>query len=350
MNMIGNVIIGQSLAIEKLLSQIRNVARNPNVTVLVTGESGTGKELVARMLHSLGDQAHQPFVDVNCGAIPEALLESELFGYMKGAFTGATDHKKGLFELADGGTIFLDEIGDTTPAFQVKLLKAVENKRFRRIGGIQDVTVSTRIIAATNVDLLQAVQEDKFREDLYYRLNVCELRVPPLRVRGEDILLLAEHFVLQAKKQYNRQVIGLSDKAQTEVMTYRWPGNVRQLKNAIHRAILTTDGRFIEPEHLSLHRPRDGRAPKQESSGAATPAEVDLNALSYFDIPDEGISLEDVERKLLLGALRKAGGNLSKAARLVKISRGKLRYRLEKLNIESRDAMALTAVQLLEDE
>ncbi len=348
MNMIGNVIIGESPAIEKLLTEIRNIARNPNVTVLVTGESGTGKELVARMLHGQGEQAHQPFVDVNCGAIPEALLESELFGYMKGAFTGATDQKKGLFELADGGTIFLDEIGDTTPSFQVKLLKAVENKRFRRIGGIQDVVVSTRIIAATNVDLLKAVQEEKFREDLYYRLNVCELRVPPLRERGDDIVLLCEHFILQANKQYNRQVVGLSREAEEQVLTYRWPGNVRQLKNAVHRAILTTDGRFIDPEHLALHRSRDRRPQREKSASPTTPATLDLNTLSYFDIPDEGVSLEDVERKLLLGALRKASGNLSKAARLVKISRGKLRYRLEKLNIEPRDAMALTAVQLLE--
>nr|NIS38174.1 AAA domain-containing protein [Candidatus Saccharibacteria bacterium]NIV71550.1 AAA domain-containing protein [Calditrichia bacterium]NIW78965.1 AAA domain-containing protein [Calditrichia bacterium] len=204
-----HVIIGNSPQIKKVIASAKKIAKSSTITTLITGESGTGKELVARLIHGLGTYATQPFMDINCGAIPEKLLESELFGYEKGAFTGADRQKKGLFEMGNGGTIFLDEIGNTTANFQIKLLKAVENKRFRRVGGLEEINISTRIIAATNVDLYEAVKVGKFREDLYYRLNVCQIFVPPLRERGEDAVILAEHFIDHFNRQYNRNVKGL---------------------------------------------------------------------------------------------------------------------------------------------
>ncbi len=331
-NRFEEAIVGESPQIKKVISDAKKIAENPMITTLIVGESGTGKELVARLIHHIGTYASQPFIDINCGAIPESLLESELFGYEKGAFTGAHSQKKGLFELANGGTIFLDEIGNTSLNFQVKLLKAVENKRFRRVGGVKEVQVSTRIIAATNIDLYDAVKVKKFREDLYYRLNVCQITVPPLRERENDALILANHFIRNFNHEFDRHIQGLTPAAEELIQTYPWPGNVRQLKNAIERAVLIETDEWIEAHHLlrKSELNRSNPTPK-----ATMPLHITEQGIR-FDFPTNGISLEEVERQLILTALRKTEGNLSKTARLLKISRGKLRYRLEKLKIDPR--------------
>ena len=323
-------IIGESPQIKEVINQTRKIADSTSITTLIMGASGTGKELVARLLHNLSSFANQPFIDINCGAIPESLLESELFGYEKGAFTGAHMRKQGLFELANGGTIFLDEIGNTTANFQMMLLKAVENKKFRRIGGLKEVKISTRIIAATNVDLQKAVKESKFREDLYYRLNVFQIQIPPLREREKDILVLADYFINHFNHEYDRQVKGLSPSAKKLLFNYSWPGNVRQLKNSLERAILVETDDWIESEHFSLDSDRKP-VKKQESVKQEAPKPV--YTFNRFEIPDEGISLEEVERDIIMSALNKANGNLSQTARLLRMNRGKLRYRLDKLDI-----------------
>ncbi|MFZ0390738.1 MAG: sigma-54 dependent transcriptional regulator [Calditrichia bacterium] len=325
-------LIGESPQIRQVIESSRKIAGSSSLTVLIYGESGTGKEVIARLIHEMSHFAQQPFVDLNCGAIPENLLESELFGYEKGAFTGAYKSKPGLFELARGGTIFLDEIGNTTANFQIKLLKIVENKTFRRIGGVQELSVSTRIIAATNVDLYDAVRRGKFREDLYYRLNVFQIQLPPLRKRNTDCLLLADHFIHHFNREYGRDIKGLSPSAAALIKRYPWPGNIRQLKNAIERAVLVESDEWVEAEDLSLDF---ARAPVQNAPPLNPNPEKQAVNFNKFFIPPEGIALDEVERDLILSALDQAGGNLSQAARLLKISRGKLRYRLEKQGIRS---------------
>ena len=323
-------IIGQSPQIKKVIATAKKIASSSSITTLIFGESGTGKEIVARLIHSLSASSIQPFVDINCGAIPETLLESELFGYEKGAFTGAHMRKQGLFELAHGGTIFLDEIGNTTLNFQIKLLKAVENKRFRRISGIDEVRISTRIIAATNIDLKKAVDDGKFREDLYYRLNVCQIFIPPLRERGDDVLTFAESFVDYFNREYDRQVKGLATSAIQLIKEYPWPGNIRQLKNAIERAVLVECDDWIEAEHFLLDSERDRQNAPQNNDPKVTQG---VTQFIKYELPAEGISLEDIERNIILSAMEKANGNISQAARLLKINRGKLRYRLERLGV-----------------
>jgi two-component system, NtrC family, response regulator AtoC len=367
-------LIGHSPQIKAVLDDIEQIAGSIAATTLIIGDSGTGKELVARMIHHSSPLADQPFIDINCGAIPESLLESELFGYEKGAFTGAQMRKKGLFELANGGTIFLDEIGNTTESFQMKLLKIVEYKSFRRIGGADEVHVSTRVIAATNIDLQQAVQQGKFREDLYYRLNVFQIRIPPLRERGKDILLLAEHFLQHFRNVYHRPVKGLAPSAQQLLLNYAWPGNVRQLKNAIERAIIQVNDEWLHAEHFRLDVVRQPQQPAtylsaEKSPQASLQSGVEISPaypayqsrpatastqagqpstdhpikspFNRVSIPDDGIALETFERDIILSAIEKADGNLSKAARLLRISRGKLRYRLERLNISQREVIAI---------
>lgn len=325
-------LIGQSPAMQKVLSTVRKISKSSSLTILITGESGTGKELIARLIHDSSHFSHQPFVDINCGAIPENLLESELFGYEKGAFTGAYRRKQGLFELANGGTIFLDEIGETSLNFQVKLLKVVENKSFRRIGGVEDMSVSTRIVAATNIDLSQAVKQKKFRQDLYYRLNVYEIQLPPLRKRDDDVILLANYFIKQFNQEYDRQIKGLAPSAIALIKSYPWPGNIRQLKNAIERAVLVESDEWIEDDDLALDLSRGILPATKERTAKPDQQRIEFNR---FHIPPEGISLEEVERDVILSAIELSQGNLSQAARLLRINRGKLRYRLEKLGINS---------------
>jgi len=323
-------LIGKSPAINKVVTTAQKIANNSSLTTLITGESGTGKEVIARLIHSASTSVKQPFVDINCGAIPENLLESELFGYEKGAFTGANNRKQGLFELANGGTIFLDEIGNIPTNIQAKLLKVVESKRFRRINGLEEIKVSTRIIAATNVNLEEAVRDGNFREDLYYRLNVYQINLPPLRERGGDSVILAQHFIESFNQEYDRTIQGLAPSAKEFIQNYYWPGNIRELKNAIERAVLVESEEWVEADDLSV----DSEQAKPSARVNDTPkvTTVDLN-FSDFEIPDEGIPLEEIERNIILSALEKADGNISKAARLLRINRGKFRYRLERLGL-----------------
>lgn len=340
-----NTIIGESKAIKSVKILAKKIAHSSTNTTLIIGESGTGKELVARLIHNLSPHASQPFVDINCGAIPETLLESELFGYEKGAFTGANNQKMGFFELANGGTIFLDEIGNTTPNFQVKLLKAVENKRFRRIGGTEEINVSTRILAATNQDLLELVKMDKFREDLYYRLSVYQITIPPLRDRDRDVLVIGEHLRDYFNREYNRDIKGFTPAAKDFLLEYRWPGNVRQLKNSIERAGLVDKDGWLGVEDLYLDFGRNQQSAEVEKETNSN-NDNDIAVLSddkKIEISPEGISLELLERNVIFSALEQTNGNMSKTARLLKIKRGKLRYRLEKLGISMKEIYELKA-------
>ncbi|GAB4333165.1 MAG: hypothetical protein Kow0037_11360 [Calditrichia bacterium] len=336
-NLFEDLIVGESPIMQSIIETAKKIAGSQTSTVLIVGESGTGKEILARYIHKLSHYSQQPFVDINCGAIPENLLESELFGHEKGAFTGAYKAKPGLFELAHGGTIFLDEINSTSFNFQVKLLKIVENKTFRRIGGLEEKKVSTRIIAASNSDLERLVREGTFREDLFYRLNVYQIKIPPLRKRGEDIILLAEKFIEHYNKEYQRKVKGLAPSAKRLIMGYPWPGNVRQLKNAIERAVLVESDEWIEAEDLNLSL---SNAPYLIPKEALEKNDI-IHYVETAEFPPGGVSLEEVERALIQNALKKSNGNLSKAARLLQINRGKLRYRLEKLGITQMDILKL---------
>lgn len=310
-------MVGKSKGMLRVYSLIRKVAET-SANILILGESGTGKELVARSIHENSPRKARPFVVINCGGIPETLLESELFGYMKGSFSGAYSDKPGLFEHAQGGTVFLDEIGELSPFLQVKLLRVVQEKTFRRIGGAEDITVNARIISATNQDLEAKVAAREFREDLFYRLNVIPLRIPPLRERREDIPLLAGYFIEKYTKELGRSVQKISDYALELLMKYPFPGNVRELENIIERSVAMETSAIILPESLVL-----------PGSGFDDPAGGPPESF-----PDEGVDLnrllERYEARLIEGALQKAGGSKSRAARLLKITADSLRYRMEK--------------------
>lgn len=324
-NAVFSNIIGDHQSMQEVFQLVERISQSDMATVFIRGESGTGKELIARAIHENSSNADQPFVEINCAALPDHLLESELFGYEKGAFTDAKRTKKGLLELADKGTFFLDEIGDLNVRLQIKLVKALEEKVFRRVGGTQDINVSMRIMAATNRDVEQAVQIGAFREDLYFRLNVLSLTLPPLRERGEDVLLIADHFRQQFNEEHGCAIRGFSPEAQSKLRNYDWPGNVRELKNAIERAVLLGQNGKISPDELVL-----GRASIQ--SGFAIEKSSDGISVT---IPDNGISLEAVERAFLEKSLQMAAGNKSKAARLLGLTRETLRYRLRKFGIEN---------------
>jgi two-component system response regulator PilR (NtrC family) len=299
-----------------LVSQVADSRAN----VLITGESGTGKEMVARAIHEMSERRDGPFIVVNCAAIPENLLESELFGHVRGAFTGALHNKEGLFELADGGTLFLDEVGDLPLPLQVKVLRAIQDKSFRRVGGTNDQRVDARIVSATNRRLEEAVAQGRFREDLYYRLNVIEIPLPPLRERKDDVALLVDHFIAKYARELGKDVKGISDEALARLVAYRFPGNVRELENVIERAAALTRGPVIQVESL----PRSVLEREEPEPGPRIPREgVDLERL-----------MQDYERSLILEALRPAGGVKKKAAKLLGISFRSLRYRLEKLGID----------------
>lgn len=316
-------IIGESPKMVKLYREMAKVIlRGPN-TVLITGESGTGKELVARAIHRYGRRKSGKFVPVNISAIPATLLESELFGYERGAFTDAKTRKIGLFEEANGGTIFLDEIGEMDANLQVKLLRVIEEREFQRVGGTKPIRVDLCVIAATNKNLEEEVKAGRFREDLYYRLNVIPLNVPSLRERKEDIPLLAEYFLNKFAKQYNVEPKKLSPRAISALRRYDWPGNVRQLENVIHRAFIMVDSDMIDLDDLS----EEVKSDSETSS---------LKFETQIEIPEEGISLEEVEKQLILSALKKAKGNQVWAARLLGISRRRLQYRMEKYGIDSK--------------
>jgi DNA-binding NtrC family response regulator len=305
-------IVGSHGSMQDVFRIVHKVAASPS-TVLVYGESGTGKELVARALHYQSDRRGHPFYAVNVAALPESILEAELFGYEKGAFTGADNRKIGLFEQASGSTLFLDEVGDLKRDLQVKLLRTLQEREILRVGGNERIRVDVRIIAATNQDLDKAVREGRFREDLYYRLNVIPIVLPPLRERRTDIPLLVEHFV---RKYTGARPRSVSPKALNVLVEYDWPGNVRELESVIERSLLLAEGDEIQPEDLP----------------AAVRARVSVRRIPLaLDIPDSGIDLDEVERSLVLRALEKTEGNVSRAARLLGLTRRTLQYRLEKI-------------------
>ncbi len=314
-------IIGESPEMKKVFDMIQKVAASDASTVLIQGESGTGKDLVARVIHYQSRRADKPFMEVNCTALPESLIESELFGYEKGAFTDAKTMKKGLFELADGGSIFLDEIGDMKLSTQAKLLKVIEGKTFKRIGGIKDIVVDVRIIAATNRNLQEAVKEGTFREDLFFRLKVIPIYLPPLRERGQDIILLANYFIDRFNKEFRKNVKGLSREVERIFLEYHWPGNVRELKNVIERVMILENAEYIKPEHL----------PAEFTSGESLKLRR-IEALN-IEIPPGGIDIEDVEKGLIEKALEITQGNQTRAAKLLNLSRDALRYRMQKFGL-----------------
>ncbi|MDT4955706.1 MAG: two-component system, NtrC family, response regulator PilR [Acidobacteriota bacterium] len=317
---LGN-IIGHSERMQAVYQMIETVAEVQS-TILITGESGTGKELVARAIHDLSPRAERPFVSINCGAFTETLLESELFGYVKGSFTGANTNRKGLFEAANQGTIFLDEIGEMSPAMQVKLLRVLQERKVRPVGAHEELEINTRVIAATNRDLSQMVKEGTFREDLFYRVSVIPIELPPLRERAEDIAELTEHFIKKFCAQANRKLT-ISEKAQQLLEAYSWPGNVRELEHTIERAVALERADTINPE----------RFPEKITN--YNPARI----ASALDLPEDGINivahLEQLEKTYVLEALRRTGGNQTRAAELLRLSVRSLRHLLDKHNIRS---------------
>lgn len=316
-------LTGKSEAIVKVKKLILRIAKSDATTVLIQGESGTGKELVAKAIHAASARADKPFMAINCAALPVTLLESELMGYEKGAFTDAKTSKKGLFELADGGTVFLDEIGDMELSMQAKLLRLLENKTFRRIGGVKDIKVDVRVISATNQEISKALDEGKFRKDLYYRLQVVPISLPPLRERGPDIIQLSRHFIDYYNHECHKNVRGISREAEQVLLSYSWPGNVRELKNAVERAMILDIDSELLPEHLPQEVVENKRSP-------ATGGPVSLDG---FIIPESGISMEDVEHALIKKALEMSGGNQTRAASLLKMPRDAFRRRMKRLGI-----------------
>lgn len=310
-------IVGKGKHMQHVLAMMERVAKSEASTVLVQGESGTGKELVAKWIHYESSRADKPFVAINCAAVPSTLLESELFGYEKGAFTDAKTMKKGLFELADGGTVFLDEIGDMELGMQAKLLRFLEDRTFRRVGGSKVISVDVRIISATNKDLLKAVEEKSFRNDLYYRLQVIPIFLPPLRERKEDIVILANHFIESFNKEFNKRIKGLSAAAEKMLTDYSWPGNIRELKNVIERAIILGGEDTLMLEQLPLEIVAQSAAPAPGQS-------------TVFKLPPEGVDIEEVEKELIRQALDVSDGNQSKAAKMLNLGIDAFRYRMKK--------------------
>jgi DNA-binding NtrC family response regulator len=310
-------IVGESTAIQNVRALLQKIAVSPASTVLLTGESGTGKDLAAKVIHYASVRANRPFMNITCSALPETLLESELFGHERGAFTGADRLKRGLIETADGGTVFLDEIGEMVPALQAKLLRFLEEKTFKRVGGAQDLRVDVRVIAATNRSLEDEVRKGHFREDLYYRLNVVPIVLPALRQRAEDVPRLVNHYIESYNAEFRKRVARITTEAMTRLKTYPWPGNVRELRNAVERAMLLTDGDELTLEHFPLG---GGLASARLGEGVALPA--------------AGIDLEQLERSLVVQALERSGWNQTRAAALLGLNRDQIRYRIEKFKLE----------------
>jgi two-component system response regulator PilR (NtrC family) len=314
-------IVGRSREMLKVYSHVKKVADTP-ANVLILGESGTGKELVARAIHENSSRRNNPFVAINCGGLPENLLESELFGYMKGSFTGAYSDKMGLFEVARGGTVFLDEIAELPPVLQVKLLRAVQDKSFRRIGGSEDITVDFRLISATHQNLQEKLKSGSFREDLYYRLNVIPIRIPPLRKRKEDIPILTTYFIEKYSKEFGKEIKKISAYAMELLMEYEFPGNVRELENIIERSVALETSNIILPENLILS--------KDQVHEKAFPLEP--------DITEEGLDLNEtlssIESRIIKKALEKTKGSKTRAAEFLRVSLPSFLHRLKKLNIQ----------------
>ncbi len=317
------LMVGSSPQLMQVYRQIREVAKHETSTVLITGESGTGKELVAREIHQSSPRKNRPFIEINCGSLPYNLLESELFGHERGAFTDAKNRKIGLFEEANSGTIFLDEIGEMDPSLQVKLLRVLEDRKIRRLGGNRNIDIDVRVVAATNLDIKGAIEQKNFREDLYYRLNVFPIHVPPLRDRREDIPPLLEYFLKHYSKEFHMDVCDVSRSALDLLMRYHWPGNVRELRNVVERICIMHGRETITPDCL----PREIWGEQQRSDVSET-----------YHIPPGGLQFEEVigklERGLIVEALGITGGNVAKTARLLNLARGTLRYKMEKYGLQ----------------
>lgn len=309
-------IVGKDQCMIELYDTINRVAESGASTIFLRGESGTGKDLVARVIHYNSERAPRPFMNITCTALSETLLESELFGHERGAFTDAKAQKKGLFELADGGTIFLDEVGDMPPGLQAKLLRFLEERTFRRVGGTSEIAVEVRVIAATNRDIEKAIRDGQFREDLYYRLNVISVFLPPLRDRGDDIRILAEYFVDRFAREFRKPITSIKKDAIDRMKNYAWPGNVRELRNAMERAVLLSRSDTIGAPDLVL-----GHAPTHESSACG------------YTIPHDGVDLHQLENDLIRQALARTNNNQTQAAKLLSLSRDAFRYRMEKLGL-----------------
>jgi two-component system response regulator AtoC len=307
-------IVGASASMTALRALVARVATSPASTVLLTGESGTGKDLVAKVIHYTSDRATRPFMNITCSALPEQLLESELFGHERGAFTDARLQKRGLLESADGGTVFLDEIGEMVPALQAKLLRFLEEKAFKRVGGAQDIRVDVRVIAATNRNLEEEVTKGRFRSDLYYRLNVLPIAIAPLRSHAEDVALLTAYFIDGFNSEFRKRIQGASPAAYAALERYGWPGNVRELRNVVERAMLLSDAQRLEA--------------KDFASVTTT-----VGSGEDFELPAKGVDLEELERSLVVQALKRAGGNQTKAAALLGLNRDQIRYRVEKFGL-----------------
>ena len=307
-------IVGGSEAMESLRQLVAKVAASPASTVLLTGESGTGKDLVAKVIHYNSARASRPFMNITCSALPEHLLESELFGHERGAFTDARMQKRGLLESADGGTVFLDEIGEMVPALQAKLLRFLEEKSFKRVGGAADIRVDVRVIAATNRNLEEEVAKGRFRSDLFYRLNVLPMPLPALREHSADVPMLVEYYIDTYNSEFKKRILGLSAQAATLLQAYGWPGNVRELRNVVERAMLLAEGDRLEGKDFGVLK---------AGPGSGDP----------FDLPPAGVDLEELERSLVAQALKRAGGNQTKAAGLLGLNRDQIRYRIDKFGL-----------------
>jgi two-component system, NtrC family, response regulator AtoC len=332
-------VVAVSAKSNELMSFVRKVAASEATTILIQGESGTGKDLIAKTIHYESARQNGPFVAINCSALPETLMEAELFGHEKGAFTDARHLKKGLFETANGGTLFLDEIGELSPLLQAKLLRVLEDQVIRRIGGVRDLQVDVRVVAASNRDLEKAVREGHFRQDLYYRLAVIAIFIPPLRERPEDILPLVDFFIDLYNRRFKKSVRGISPETRRLLQAHNWPGNVRELKNSIERAMILEDEPILRPVYMPFavgEAARSGLTAFEHSSASADSGARQLpngRALPRLYIPEEGTSLEEVERAMVELAMRQADGNQTHAARLLDISRDALRYKLKKFEL-----------------
>jgi len=319
-------IRGRSPRILQVYEIVDQVAKSESTSVLIEGESGTGKELIANLIHEQSSRREKPFLEINCAAIPRELLESELFGHERGAFTDAKTQKQGLLEMADGGTVFLDEVGEMSLNIQVKLLRVLERMTFKRVGGTKDIQVSVRIISATNRDLEDLVRRGRFREDLYYRLKVIPIRVPPLRERREDIIPLAKHFMYEFDKAFGKNFKHISPEAERMLLDYPWPGNIRELRNLFERTVLLENGEVIEPHHLKLS------AEDHSCDGKSLTARIE-EILSAPEFPAGGIPLEEIleelEKSLIEKAYAFANQNQSKTAQLLNMKRDRLRYRMK---------------------
>ncbi len=328
-------VIGNSAKMTELMAFVQKVAASEATTILIQGESGTGKDLIAKAIHYESSRQERPFVAINCSAIPETLMEAELFGHEKGAFTDAKQMKKGLFEVADGGTLFLDEIGELSPLLQAKLLRVLEDQVIRRVGGVRDMQVDVRVIAASNRDLERAVRESHFRQDLYYRLAIIAIFIPPLRERKEDILPLVDFFIDRYNRKFKKSVRGITEDTRRRLLAHSWPGNVRELKNSIERAMILEEEQLLRPVYLPFAVAESGGLTAFERTAVSDGGQQLANgrSLPKLYIPDNGTSLEEVERAMVEMAMRRAEGNQTHAARLLDISRDALRYKLKKFGL-----------------